>query len=272
MPIVVIQNLLKFQCKYLKIKISALSRPHDESLPAEELDGIQLELEQLLSAVALRQRHLKTEFESLDREDRRQKKGIYGSEKQSNSPNHTGKRKRDDKKASKDNKYFGNQQPKLSKLKTSSSHSPAHSLHTDDSMDATPYLQGTHPSSTRVGDNQNPKLLLPKNDIPNKFWLSVEPYCMPITQEDIKVMFPVSHTQTEFIMLFEPFLMSTFCSYWMISLKNIVVLWCHQYPNLVHITRHNGLPKIFAMNKIMLIKMQNLINALQIPQIMMSQT
>lgn len=30
-----------------------------------------------------------------------------------------------------------------------------------------------------------------KNDIPNKFWQSVEPYCAPFTEEDLKVTFTV---------------------------------------------------------------------------------
>lgn len=165
----------------------ALSRPHDDSLPAEELDAIQLELEMLLSSVALRYRSLRTEYESLDREEKKHKKG--GADKQQNSPNNAGKRKRyDGTKKSKDqtNHYFG-QQVKMSKMKNNSSHSPAHSQHTDDSMDAVPYYQSTHTAAAR-GDQPNSKLIVPKNDIPNKFWLSVEPYCMPITQEDIKLL------------------------------------------------------------------------------------
>lgn len=51
-------------------------------------------------------------------------------------------------------------------------------------MDAVPYFQQANHTSTR----DNPKMVLPKNDVPNKFWLSVEPYCMPITQEDIKLL------------------------------------------------------------------------------------
>lgn len=46
---------------------------------------------------------------------------------------------------------------------------------TDDSLDAAP---STTPQ----------KPMFPKNDVPNKFWLSVEPYCMAITQEDIKFL------------------------------------------------------------------------------------
>lgn len=171
--------------------VVALSRPHDESLPSEELDAIQLELEILLSAVALRYRNLKTEYDSLDRDDKRKKGHDKSSSHSTSSSN---KRKRDDNnkksKESSSTKYFA-QQPKLSKLKNASSHSPAHSQHTDDSVDLVPYGAITS-HATRISIpvehvNITAKILLPKNDIPNKFWLSVEPYCMPITQEDIKV-------------------------------------------------------------------------------------
>lgn len=35
---------------------------------------------------------------------------------------------------------------------------------------------------------QPARILIPKNDIPHKFWMSVEPYCAEISAEDIKVM------------------------------------------------------------------------------------
>lgn len=152
----------------------ALSRPHDDTLPAEDLDTIQLELELLLSTVAQRYRSLKSEYELLDKDDgKRERKGKY-VEKQPSSP---GKRKRtaDDKKIKESQKNFGHL--KMTKFKSSTGHSPVPSQHTDDSMDAVPYLA-----------RDNTKMILPKNDIPNKFWLSVEPYCMPITQEDIKLL------------------------------------------------------------------------------------
>ena len=34
---------------------------------------------------------------------------------------------------------------------------------------------------------ESPKPALPKNETPNRFWAFVEPYCAPITAEDIKV-------------------------------------------------------------------------------------
>ena len=127
----------------------------------------------LLSTVSLRYRLLKTEYDTIDKADSsREKKGKY-MEKQPNSP---GKRKRLDEKnsKSKDSKLFGNQL-KIAKLKNSSN-SPVPSQNTDESMDG-----------SNQKDNLN-KPLINKNDTPNKFWLSVEPYCMPITQEDIKLL------------------------------------------------------------------------------------
>lgn len=164
--------------KYLPRYTAALTKPASDLYPAEELDGTQLELEILLSTVALRYRNLKSGFDSLDREDKNAKKNHA-----STAP---GKRKRDDnnKKSAKEGKT-ANQPAKIAKVKASSSDSPAHSQHTDDSMDALPSYQNSQSPSTNP---PNPKVLVPKNDIPNKFWLSVEPYCMPITQEDIKLL------------------------------------------------------------------------------------
>lgn len=166
--------------KYLPRYTNALTKPATDLFPADELDNIQLELEVLLSTVALRYRSLKSGFDSLDREDKNHKK----SEKYAS--NVQGKRKRDDgtKKSAKDAKLA--QPAKMAKLKSNLADSPDHSQNnTDDSLDALP----PHPNSQSSSSGQpNSKVLVPKNDIPNKFWLSVEPYCMPITQEDIKLL------------------------------------------------------------------------------------
>jgi transcriptional adapter 3 len=37
--------------------------------------------------------------------------------------------------------------------------------------------------------SETTKPALPKNETPNRFWAFVEPYCAPITPDDIKVMF-----------------------------------------------------------------------------------
>lgn len=142
---------------------AALGRPANDTVPAEDLDLVQLELETLLSTVALRYRNLKAEYEVLDKADeKREKKGKL-LDRQPSSP---GKRKRTDEKPSKKSS-----QPKMSKMKNNPIPSPA----TDDSMDA-------------LLIKDNPKLLTHRNDLPNKFWLSVEPYCMPLTHEDIRLL------------------------------------------------------------------------------------
>ncbi|XP_059622522.1 transcriptional adapter 3-B [Phlebotomus argentipes] len=150
---------------------AALARPQDSYLPTEDLDSVQLELENLLSTVALRYRHLKAEYETLDKAEER-KKGKFMDK----APASPGKRKKFDDKSKRDGqaKMFGGQTKMISKLKPQNS--PAPSQHTDDSMDGMSYQK------------DNPKLTLPRNDTPNKFWLSVEPYCMPLTHEDIRLL------------------------------------------------------------------------------------
>lgn len=150
-----------------------MSNVQDECLPLEELDAIQMELEVLLSSVSLRYRSLKTDYDYL--EHRKHQKKNAEKEKQSGS-----KRKRDEKKSStKDSNRHSH--TKHSKIKSGSSNSPAQQL--DQSVDIVPYASPSAGSS-----HPNPKFLLPKNDVPKKLWLSVEPYCMPITQEDIKFL------------------------------------------------------------------------------------
>ncbi|GAB0096415.1 transcriptional adapter 3 [Sergentomyia squamirostris] len=146
---------------------TALSRPQDSYLPTEDLDSVQLELEALLSKAALRYRTLKAEYETLDKVDeRREKKGKF-MEKAPASP---GKRKKIEEKLKRDvpPKMFGSGRSKISKLKPKQFNAP-------------PQTSSQHP-------DDNAKLSLPRNDTPNKFWLSVEPYCMPLTHEDIRLL------------------------------------------------------------------------------------
>lgn len=169
-PYIKSQDNAKLLPKYC----AALARPKDGYLPAEDLDAVQLELEMLLSTVALRYRVLKSEYDAIEKEDRRDRKNKF-IEKAPTSP---GKRKRPDDKKSKDRilPTF-----KFSKQRSTTAHSPAQSQHTDDSMDAAPHF-----SHHNAKDHTKP--IVPKNDTPNKFWLSVEPYCMPLTNEDLKLL------------------------------------------------------------------------------------
>lgn len=133
-----------------------------------------------MSTVALRYRALKTEYDTLDRADDRREKKRY-DHRQPTSP---GKKRRlnpdleqKQSKNNKESKQLSTSQIKTTKIKkeTNTVSSPAPSQQTDDSMDG-------------MTQKDNQKLVLPKNDTPNRFWLSVEPYCMPLTQEDIKLL------------------------------------------------------------------------------------
>lgn len=173
--------------KQLPTYTAALNRSSEESLAAEDLDNIQLELETLLSSVALRYRVLKSEYESLDKDeknkDRKNKNTLQLSgqvgEKQPASPAtsvvNSGKRKRDETSLVRKPKHTTLKHAKNPNAKNS----PIAPL-TDDSMD---YAPGVH------GANRDIQKPLPaKIDTPNKFWLSVEPYCMPLTNEDLRLL------------------------------------------------------------------------------------
>lgn len=182
--------------KYLPRYTAALAKPATDLFPADELDGVQLELELLLSTVALRYRSLKNGIESLDREEKNHKKsGKYLSAG-------SGKRKRDEtnKRTTKEVKS-AQSTVKMAKLKSNSTDATEQKQqaaqqqpqlpqpqpsNADDSLDDT--LAPLSNSQSSASGSANPKVLIPKNDIPNKFWLSVEPYCMPITHEDVKLL------------------------------------------------------------------------------------
>jgi transcriptional adapter 3 len=151
---------------------AALTRPATSELPPDDLEQIQAELETLLSTVALRYRALKSELES---NDSRRTKYL------DRAPISPDKRRRGGATATavsgKPRKFSTNSPlnhppTKISKLKNSSA-SPAPSQHTDDSSDVS---------------SHNPKHIYHRNDTPNKFWLSLEPFTVPINQEDIRLL------------------------------------------------------------------------------------
>lgn len=157
---------------------AALLRQSSGELPPDDLEAIQAELETLLSTVALRYRVLKSELESNDSRrtkhlDRapispdKRRRGAAGSTSTVTSVSSGKPRKFSA------NSPLSHPPTKISKLKNSSA-SPAPSQHTDDSSD--------------VSTSHNPKHVYHRNDTPNKFWLSIEPFTVPITQEDIRLL------------------------------------------------------------------------------------
>lgn len=155
------------------------SRSTDEPIGMDELDSLQAELEGLLCNAALRVRIFQAEIESIDtNESKREKKGKAAG-KQLQYP---GKRKYQEEKVGKPKEYTKmTNQPKIPKLKTCS---PA--LMSSQSQGS---LSGDHflPSENSVKLEMS-QFALPKNNVPYKFWNSVEPYCAPITLDDIKFL------------------------------------------------------------------------------------
>ncbi|KAJ0174596.1 hypothetical protein K1T71_009704 [Dendrolimus kikuchii] len=168
---------------YIKIQDNAINLPRftavaarsaDEPIGMDELDALQLELESLLCNTALRIRYFQNEIESIDtNESKREKKGKAAG-KQLQCPV---KRKFQDDKLVKTKDYTKlSNQPKIPKFKNFSNPS-----------------SGTHAFSNDLNSDSSVKLelsqfSLPKNNIPYKFWNSVEPYCAPVTLDDIKFL------------------------------------------------------------------------------------
>ncbi|XP_041982240.1 transcriptional adapter 3 [Aricia agestis] len=152
------------------------ARSADEPIGMDELDALQLELESLLCNTALRIRYFQGEIESIDtNESKREKKGKAAG-KQLQYPV---KRKFQEEKLVKTKDYAKlPNQPKIPKFKNfNNSSSTSHNYPNDNNVNSD--------NSVKLELSQ---LALPKNNIPYKFWNSVEPYCAPITLDDIKFL------------------------------------------------------------------------------------
>ncbi|XP_002056994.3 transcriptional adapter 3-A [Drosophila virilis] len=208
--------------KQLPTLTVALQRPADEHLAAEDLDAVQLELELMLSNVALRARVLKAEYDSLDKDEKRQDRRKFERMAPCSPPTNAGmlngllglgansvgnssgigspaqatnsKRKLRDEPTGVRKKHSSmtivKQQQQLQGSKHMAKNSPL-AVHTDDSMDyvSLPTIQQQQQQQQQQSQQMIlPKVAMPKNDMPNKFWLSVEPYCMPLTNEDLRLI------------------------------------------------------------------------------------
>ncbi|XP_002010442.3 transcriptional adapter 3 [Drosophila mojavensis] len=211
--------------KQLPTIAAALQRPADEHLAAEDLDAVQLELELMLSNVALRTRVLKAEYDSLDKDEKRQDRrklerappgsppttlgmlnGLLGLGSNSGGGSSSGvgspatatansstKRKLRDEPTGVRKKQSSMtilKQQQMAGSKHMAKNSPL-ATHTDDSMDYIPTMPAINHQQQQQAQQQQqilPKVAMPKNDMPNKFWLSVEPYCMPLTNEDLRLI------------------------------------------------------------------------------------
>lgn len=153
---------------------SILQRTPDEGVGMEDLDTLQLELEMLLSSVVVRHRMLQDEIANLssaetERRDKRSKSGKGLSL--------LDKKIRDEK-----------LKPKEISAK-SQSPLPAKLFKQKAAGNVNIQAPSVH-EIARIESSKTdaPKLLLPKNDTPNKFWASVDPYCTDIMPDDIKLL------------------------------------------------------------------------------------
>jgi len=144
---------------------NVLKRPtgEGEGLGLEDLDGLQLELEALLSNVVLRKRHFKEELDIVQNLDK-----YRGKKKGPGSPG--------------SKKNGGKDGNSLKKMKLNSG-KPFETKSAKPKPDFDPLEneQIKPPSETS-------KPITPKNETPNRFWAFVEPYCAPIQQDDIKFL------------------------------------------------------------------------------------
>lgn len=159
--------------RHLPKYASLLKRTAEEGISMDDIDMLQLELETLLSSVVMRHRMLQEEIANLssaeERRDRRSKSG--------KSLSLLDKKVREEK--------F---KPKEISTKTQS---PLHSkLFKQKAVggSANQTVPNVHEITRVEGSKDAPKLLLPKNDTPNKFWASVDPYCTDIMPDDIKLL------------------------------------------------------------------------------------
>lgn len=178
-----------------------LNRTEDDGVGMEDLDALQLELEALLSAVVVRTRVLQEEIRVLSNAEEKRsgdnKKGKFNSINNFHkAPLSPGKRTKQ-------------QERPMKKLKEASSSKSRGGNETNQAplpikftkVKSIPSSASSRPSQNVLADHDHndqsrhdaPKIVLPKNDTPNKFWLSVEPYCADISVDDIKLLDELLH-------------------------------------------------------------------------------
>ncbi|MEJ1279784.1 calcium/calmodulin-dependent protein kinase I [Cricetulus griseus] len=146
---------------------AVLARSEDDGIGIEELDTLQLELETLLSSASRRLRVLEAETQILT--DWQDKKGDrrflkLGRDHELGAPPKHGK-------------------PKKQKLEGKAGHGPGPGPGRPKSKNVQPKIQ-----EYEFTDDPIDVPRIPKNDAPNRFWASVEPYCADITSEEVRTL------------------------------------------------------------------------------------
>nr|XP_032652935.1 transcriptional adapter 3-like [Chelonoidis abingdonii] len=146
---------------------AVLARSEDDGIGIEELDTLQLELETLLSSASRRLRVLEAETQILT--DWQDKKGDrrflkLGKEHELGTPVKHGKSKKQ-------------------KLEGKGGHGTGPGPGRPKSKNLQPKIQ-----EYEFSDDPVDMPRIPKNDAPNRFWASVEPYCADLTSEEVRTL------------------------------------------------------------------------------------
>lgn len=168
---------------------AVLSRSADEGIGGDEIDGLQAELETLLASAGKRLKLLEKEITTLNSwQDKKDKKPTSGKVE-----NNTTKNKNENSKS-----FTTPETPTTGKRgKGGSSTEDKPNKKFKDSNG-----KATHSGGPGRPKNKNSQAKLPdydfvespdiarnqKNDIVNRFWASVDPYCAEISNEDLKVL------------------------------------------------------------------------------------
>ncbi|KAJ8257880.1 hypothetical protein GJAV_G00190730 [Gymnothorax javanicus] len=146
---------------------AVLGRSDDDGIGIEELDTLQLELETLLSSATRRLRALEEQRQILtDWQDKKGDKRFLKLGKEADlsaTPRHS--------------------KPKKPKVDGKGSHGPGPGPGRPKSKNLQPKI-----SEYEFNEETHDMPRNPKNDAPNRFWASVEPYCADITNEEIRVL------------------------------------------------------------------------------------
>ncbi|XP_071815339.1 transcriptional adapter 3-like isoform X2 [Apostichopus japonicus] len=151
----------------------------DEELSSEQLDVLQMELEDILSSVSKRIVMLDTETHALtDWADKKEKK-TPGKQGKEESPQVADKRGRPDEKLDKPSKKMKETTGKVGAVQT-------HVGPGRPKAKSVNKMQEYEFTDDPLNEPIPPRII--RNDAPDRFWASVEPYCADITQDDIKAL------------------------------------------------------------------------------------
>lgn len=175
---------------------SVLQRSEQDGIGFEDVDTLQLELEALLSATVVRKLTLRDEIKVLANVERY--KGTNKSYKK--GPGSPGKRGRDSGRSSV--KKF---KPAVSGKPSEGASGSSTSTAAGGKVIGVPKIgkSNSEGAGASSGPSQpfdplqneqirplqeTPKPNVPKNETPNRFWSFVEPYCAPISSDDVKLL------------------------------------------------------------------------------------